>query len=289
MLCRLWSTTTLPDGPLRDRLLALCDRIGLRVADILVWHTDGLMVNAAVMGLFPRIRYVLLSDTLLDTMTTDEVEAVFGHEAGHVRHRHIQFFLVFTIASMLLASGVMEFLTVMNTPACANWKLAPSTIEVIGIASVLPFWLLAFGWISRRFEHQADVYGAKCASPPNLADGCGLPCSVHDSADGKGLCAKGARTFIGSLRKVAVLNCIPVAEKSWRHSSIAARVRFLTILTGDPILAKRFDRGIRRIKIILIVVSLVGLIGSAVYVWNHPGYHQTVETTVIEPLKRLMN
>ena len=81
LLRRIWSTTPLPDGPLRTKLLKLCNRIGLRVAEILIWHTDGVMVNAAVVGLVPRMRYILLSDTLLEAMTEDEIEAVFGHEA----------------------------------------------------------------------------------------------------------------------------------------------------------------------------------------------------------------
>ena len=79
MLRRIWRTAPLEPGPVRDRLEALCNRIGLRFRAILVWHSGGLMVNAAVMGIFRPVRYVLLSDALLSTMNQRQIEAVFGH------------------------------------------------------------------------------------------------------------------------------------------------------------------------------------------------------------------
>ena len=78
--------------------------------DLLVWRSDGMMINAAVMGLLAPVRYVLLSDGLLATMNVSQIEAVFGHEAGHVRHRHIQHFLLFALAGWFLVVGLMELL-----------------------------------------------------------------------------------------------------------------------------------------------------------------------------------
>lgn len=289
LLRRIWATSPLPDGPLRRKLLALCDRIGLRVREILVWHSDGLVVNAAVMGLFPRVRYILLSDTLLDSMTDDEIEAVFGHEAGHVRHHHIQYFLLFALVSMLISSGVMELLVYMSRHGSPAWRLDIETIQAIGFASIIPVWGIAFGWISRRFERQADVYGAMCAGPA-IDSNCEMPCAVHgpNGEDNGGVCARGARTFVRALRKVALLNGVPPEERSWRHSSIASRMRFLTAQSGDPIMARRFSRCVRRIKIALVACCAVGLLIAGVYIWHHPGYRKAVTKSIIEPLKRLV-
>ena len=71
------------------------------------------------------------------------------------------------------------------------------------------------------------------------ADGCKLPCSVHledgtVQAERGRVCATGAATFASALDRVAVLNGIPHQERSWRHSSIASRIRFLTELASDP-------------------------------------------------------
>jgi hypothetical protein len=69
-----------------------------------------------------------------------------------------------------------------------------------------------------------------------------------------------------------VLNGIPHEERSWRHSSIGSRVRFLTALSGDPARAHRFARSIRRIKRVLLVTAIGGSIVAGVYVWDHPIY-----------------
>ena len=291
LLRRIWATTPLPDGPLRTKLLKLCNHIGLRVAEILVWHTDGVMVNAAVVGLVPRMRYILLSDTLLETMTDEEIEAVFGHEAGHVRHHHIQFFLLFAVVSMLIVSGIMELLSNMNHLGYPQWQLSPEVIEMIGIGSIIPIWGIFFGWMSRRFEQQADIAGAGCAAPMEGETRCSLPCVVHDEPKQQSadlVCATGTRVFVNALRKVATLNGIPINERSWRHSSIAYRIRFLTSLSGDPKLTLRFLRSIRWIKSGLIVSCLIGLVISAIYIWHHPGYRSEVTKSLIEPIKKLL-
>jgi len=57
------------------------------------------------MGLFAPLRYVMLSDGLLESMEDEKIEAVFGHEVGHVKLRHMEFFLVFAIASMFAVGG----------------------------------------------------------------------------------------------------------------------------------------------------------------------------------------
>ncbi|GIW74946.1 MAG: hypothetical protein KatS3mg104_0009 [Phycisphaerae bacterium] len=77
ILRRVLPVTRLPDSPLRDRLQAMCERLGLRYRDILIWKTHFSFGNAAVMGLIPRFRYILLSDLLIETMDQRQIEAVF--------------------------------------------------------------------------------------------------------------------------------------------------------------------------------------------------------------------
>src|SRR5207248_11762387 len=84
----------LPPSPLRDRLAAAGRRLRVRYADILLWDTRGGVANAMLAGVLPWFRYILLSDRLLAELTPDEVEAVFGHEIGHVKHRHMIFYLL---------------------------------------------------------------------------------------------------------------------------------------------------------------------------------------------------
>jgi STE24 endopeptidase len=163
-----------PNWPLRRRLEALCQRAGLRYRDILLWQTNSSMGNAMVMGLFPRVRYVFLSDLLLETMRDEEIEAVFAHELGHIVHRHMWWYVVFFVTLMLFLVGPVSLalneIPALSVPppgtmlspaeyATANERgaLQGQVLSVLGLA----LFVLLFGYLSRRFERQADVYAAR--------------------------------------------------------------------------------------------------------------------------------
>lgn len=263
-LTRIWRTMPLEAGQVRTRLEAVCRAIGLKCREILIWHSDGMMINAAVMGVFAPVRFVLLSDGLLATMDARQIEAVFGHEAGHVRHRHIQYLLVFAFVGWLLVAALMELLAqtaIDAEQARTSSGVTTQGIQVIGVVATVLYWGFGFGWLSRRFERQADVFGAQCVTPEPAE--CTLPCSVHPDREtvlaGKGrVCATGAARFTTALDRVALLNGIPYEERSWRHSSIASRIRFLASLAGDPGRGARFDRLIRRLKLLTLAVAIIG-------------------------------
>ena len=104
-----WPTRPLPPGALRRRLERAAERVGFRFTDVLVWDTGHSMLNACVTGVLPGFRYVLLTDALIESMTPQEVAAVFGHEIGHIAHRHLLYFGFFFAGSLgmltLLADG----------------------------------------------------------------------------------------------------------------------------------------------------------------------------------------
>ena len=90
----------LPPGPIRDRLTAAARRLRFRCSDVLLWDTRGGMANAMVIGVLPWPRYVIFTDRFLEEFNGDEVEAVFGHEVGHVKHRHMALYFAFLMLSM---------------------------------------------------------------------------------------------------------------------------------------------------------------------------------------------
>jgi STE24 endopeptidase len=154
VLRRVLRTTPLRPGPLRRRLEALCRRSGVRYRDILFWDTDHNMGNAAVMGIIPFMRYILLSDVLIETMTDDQIEAVFAHEVGHVVHRHMAWFVVFFAVLFTALWGVER--------AAESTRWFGANVLVIGSLILSPAaFCLGFGLLSRRFERQADVYAAR--------------------------------------------------------------------------------------------------------------------------------
>src|SRR5688500_8949316 len=160
MLRRVLKTEPLPAGALRNRLESLCRRSGLRYRQILLWHTDHNMGNAAVMGMLPQVRYILLSDLLLETMTSEQIEAVFAHEIGHVVHRHMSWYAVFLaiILAGMFGPGVWIEQQLGSRVAHSNVSELLNLVTVV--AGCGGFFFL-FGCLSRWFERQADVYAAR--------------------------------------------------------------------------------------------------------------------------------
>jgi len=267
----LWRAEPLPDGSLRTRLETLSRRLGFRASDILVWRTNEAVINAAVAGILPRPRYVLLSDGLLKHLTDDEIEAVFGHEIGHIRHHHLWFYVGFMVGTslFLLVSMTLVSQLILSIMGQSAAHVVRSLAEglVLPLAGMTIYFGVFFGFLSRRFERQADIFGCRAVS-------CGLATCptehVPPAASSSGVpipCAAGIQTFVRALEKIAQLNGIAREMRSWRHFSIAKRVEFLEQLSTRPHLERRFQ------VIVLLLKSLVviGLVASAWWVWTTAG------------------
>ncbi|HKQ48734.1 MAG TPA: M48 family metallopeptidase [Phycisphaerae bacterium] len=254
ILCYIWATEPLPPGPLRERFERICKRIGLRYRDVLLWHTHGMTVNAAVMGFIPPLRYILVSDALLETMDDEEIEAVFGHEAGHVHHWHLPFFGLFALASMYVTGGVLELLVRGRVITDSG------LLQLIGLVVLLGLWLFGFGWLSRRFERQADLFGVRSVTPD--IQNCLSWCPIHGERQASGVCVSAANLFGRTLSKIAGLNGIPKAAPSWRHGSIESRCRLIERFAQDAAAVNRFDRQLWLLKMGLLGAGIVGTIAA---------------------------
>jgi len=54
-------------------------------------------------------------------------------------------------------------------------------LQVVAMLLIVLLWGFGFGLVSRRFEWQADLFGARSVTPP--ADRCSQPCLLHGTAD----------------------------------------------------------------------------------------------------------
>ena len=160
-----YKTAPLQEHALAQRLLALCERARLPALGVfrLDLGAETRKANAALAG-FGGTRRVLLSDTLLERFTPEEIETVLGHELGHQRFRHI--------GKMLILSGLGSWL-MLTLLAWAGGRWAPS----LGLTSLadpagLPLLLLAMSVLgvlglplqhalSRHFEWQSDRFAVE--------------------------------------------------------------------------------------------------------------------------------
>lgn len=265
LLRRVLPTEPLPPSPVRERLENLSSDLNLGVREILLWHTHHAIGNAAVMGVLPRVRYVLITDLLLETMTPDQIEAVFAHEAGHVKYRHMAWYAGFWVTMIVTMSLAVDFL--VGRPEVLRWA-GPQTVDsVVSIVGLL-LTLVLFGLLSRRFERQADAFAARRLT---------RPASENQPA------RNGTLVFNSALGHVARLNNLPLDHHSltagrpwvgrvigrimhhaatWMHGSIRSRMNHLNKLAESPAAALRFDQLMYYVRVVLVVAFVASVSGA---------------------------
>jgi Zn-dependent protease with chaperone function len=261
-----------PEGPLRERLTAAVRRLNFRCSGLMVWNTHGAVANALVAGLVPWVRYVVFTDRLISDLTPDELEAVLGHEVGHVKHRHMLYYLGFLVISLLVG---MVLWAPLDSYAKDHWRLDLAANQDLALVPLLGlvagYIFVVFGFLSRRCERQADLFGCRAVSCARR------DCGGHEGGavlapDGRGLCPSGIRTFIAALEKVAHINGIhrtrPGWLQSWQHSTIARRVEFLGHVLDDPAVEQRFQRKVWLVK----WAMLAALAAVLLLVWSGWGW-----------------
>ncbi|MDZ4755214.1 MAG: M48 family metalloprotease [Phycisphaerae bacterium] len=231
----------LASGTLRDDLLAVCAGCGVRVRDVLLWRTEYGMVNGAVMGLIAPLRFVMLTDGLLELLPREELRAVMAHEIGHVRRRHLPWMLGVLLVLLAVSSIAMELplravyeRLVDSSLDAATFQTAVDWLDrsaAIGAGAVA---LIAFGWVSRRFERQADAFAVQYLSR---------------EAGGSDITPGAVMAMTAALANVARHAGVPSGQFSWRHGSIRWRQQYLAALVGQRIDRLGIDRLIASLKL----------------------------------------
>jgi hypothetical protein len=212
-------------GPLRDRLERMAVAAGYGGSRLMIVPTGtSRMSNAFVAGLSSVWRYIFFTESILKGMSGTELECVLAHEVTHARKRHILFYLVSALAFSLFSGLVHEAL---DSRGVSPLVLQPLLFIWAGL-----YWGLGFGFVSRRFETEADLVAARLVPP---ADG-GLPPYV------------GARSMAATLHRVADLNHVPIWAPSWRHFTIERRIDILLNAEQDPAVGLRFERVCDRLR-----------------------------------------
>jgi STE24 endopeptidase len=112
---------------------------------------------------------VLLGDTLLDTLTPEEIEVVFAHEVGHHVNRHLPKLIIVSVVAATAAFYLSEM--VLKNLAV---PLGHASFDAVSALPLVVATLTAFGLVlapltnalSRFFEVQCDTYALKRTQNP---------------------------------------------------------------------------------------------------------------------------
>jgi len=261
-----WQCRPLPQGPKRDRIEAICRKAGMQYNNILNWPIfEGKLLTAGVMGLIRRFRYILVTEGLLQILNDDEIDAVMAHEIGHIKKKHLLFYLVFFLGFIVLSYGVFDLILYgvlysrLTFPVMRDAPLENSTATslalTVAMASILLIYFrYVFGYFMRNCERQADCYAFTLLG--------------------------NSQSLVSSLKKIAVYSGHSHDRPSWHHFSIRQRIDFLERCEADRRVIFRHDRKLRR-SIMVFVGALLGA-GYVGYVVNTSEIGNTLNKRVLE-------
>ena len=166
--------TPLTDAALRERIDALLARCDFHARDVYVMDGSKRSAhgNAYFTGL-GREKRIVFYDTLLQSLSPVQVEAVLAHELAHFKLKHIPQRLVVSAAASLGGFALLGWLSAQA------WFYTALGVDQPGNAAALLLFILvlpAFTWIltplgaawSRRHEFQADAFAARFSDGPEL-------------------------------------------------------------------------------------------------------------------------
>lgn len=243
MLRRLWRMHELRDGVLKTRLTDWAAELSIQLRAVYVWETGGRMVNAAVVGILPRWRYVLLTDQLICRLNSREVEAVALHEMAHIARRHTLWralALFPPIGAYLLAQEIVPTATALTGQpiVVGNIEFAGSVILALCFAA---YAVVALSVISRLLEHDADLLAFRALRRCEPTGG-----GIAASAD-----------LASALKKLAAGNRDSAKRKSWLHPSVNRRLAFLRLVSVRPERGERFCCRVRATGLLLALCPLL--------------------------------
>lgn len=142
---------------LRERLLVLSERAGVRVLGAFEWGLGEktTRANAALVGA-GRTRRILLSDTLLQDYSDDEIEVILAHELAHHVHHDLWSALALETGVVTIALLVAHVALVIAGGRLGDPAALPLLILVAGGVS-LALTPLGTAW-SRHNERRADRF-----------------------------------------------------------------------------------------------------------------------------------
>ena len=254
-----WGCKPLVSSEKGQQLDLFLKRMRFKYRTLLTWPIfEGRMMTAGIMGIVPRYRYILVTDSLLETLSLEELKAVLAHEIGHAKYRHLLFYILFFVGFMVLSFGLSDLfislaflhphiLDMVSGDDSRSISLFYLIMSVPMLVTLLIYFRYVMGFFMRNFERQADLYSSVAMGTPMLT--------------------------IGSLEKIAFFSGKSRDIPNWHHFSVKQRVDCLLRAYREPGLIKRHNRFVlKSFLVYLVCICSLGYLLNFGPVKQHMGY-----------------
>jgi len=227
-----------------DELKVFLNKMGFKYRGLMRWPVfEGRMMTAGIMGVMPRYRYILITDSLMEVLSVEELKAVIAHEVGHAKYGHLFFYVLFFLGYIAISFGLFDIFSnlLASNPfmiELLNWTGARATnlfyliLSIPILVTILIYFRFLMGFFMRNFERQADLYSAVAMGSP-------VP-------------------TISSLEKIALISGKIRDLPSWHHFSIKERVDYLWRFLKEPGLVNSHNRMIA-LSFAVYLICAIGL------------------------------
>lgn len=157
---------------LTARLTQLAKKCEVAVKDVfeIGLSEETQKANAAVAG-FGKNRRILMGDTLITNFSLEEIEAIFAHELGHVKMRHIwKMLAVGTVIALINFYVADIFLT-----GAVRWLDLEGKSDIAGLPFILLVLMFAGliivpiqNFYIRLLERHADLFALQRSGPADV-------------------------------------------------------------------------------------------------------------------------
>ncbi|MBS0622881.1 MAG: M48 family metalloprotease [Verrucomicrobia bacterium] len=262
-LNKAWGCFPLRKGPLFERLERLCDRTAFTHAGLMTWPILRHSLNAAILGVTGRFRYVMFTPRLIENLTEQEVEAVLAHEIGHSRHHHLLLYpcilmgmvIAVGLYALYFAPPLEEYLSLrVMLHEDSIWSLMAPIFTYLPYALIVfLYFRYVFGPFSRRFERQADLFIFEANVPPDA--------------------------LIRALDKIGIFTGYTHHKPSWHHYGINERIDCLQRARLSPTLIASYHKNLKNLFFSYIAIALAALMWLiAPFMEGMPGVQPLVQS-----------
>ncbi len=234
LMVMCWRCRPLDRFDLKEKLEKICTSLHFRHAGLKIWSVMSHSFTAGIIGVVPAFRYILFTPALLNQFRPEEIEAILIHELGHNRYRHLLCYpfimLGMLVSGSLVLLGLDNFFSFMLEPLSSdtNYFTLITAIFILYALLMGLYFRLIFGFFSRLFERQADLYIFESSLSPLL--------------------------LIQALDHLGVVTGYTHSHPSWHHFSLQERIRFLYEAMKNPACIQHHHR---RVKIWLLLYFFV--------------------------------
>ena len=154
----------LEEGPLKAAINGFAEKAGFDLQNIYVMDGSkrSTKANAYFSGFGSRKRIVLY-DTLIDDLSTEEIVAVLAHEIGHYKKKHVLVNMIMSLVitgitlyvfSLFIGNSVLSEALSVSIP---SFHIGLITFGIL-YSPISELTGVLMNYISRKFEYEADDY-----------------------------------------------------------------------------------------------------------------------------------